>query len=655
MGATARGTVTANPDVAYGEITFDRSRWKPPERLSLSEWATKHYYLSAESAAESGRWRPYPYQVGIMNAISDPRVEQITWMKSARVGATKILNAMVGYYMHQDPCAVLIVQPTVEDAEGYSKEEIAPMLRDCPALAGVFRSEGRAKTTADTILHKIYPGGSISMVGANSGRGLRRVSRKVVGLDEVDAYPFSAGSEGDPIKLAIRRTEHFWDRKIYLGSTPLAEGLSRIAEEYEASDKRRYYVPCPHCGHFDFLVFSQRENGGHWMRWPSGSPEKAHFVCFDCGCEIAHDRKRDMVENGDWRAAREFKKHAGFHIWAAYSYSPNATWGQIAQEFDASNKAGPQKLKTFVNTVLGETWRERGEAPDYERLFNRREDYPPRTVPEGVLLITCGVDVQKDRIYYEVVGWGLRRENWSIDVGVFYGDTAREDEGPWLKLDELLAAEYVSPTSGGRRIQLLAIDSGNFTQAVYRWARRYPLNRVIAVKGDNQPHPKALINPPSKVDVSVRGKRLGYSVWTVGGSIAKGELYGWLSLDRPEEGNEFPPGYCHFPEHEHEFFKQLTGEHLVTTTNKRGFTVLQWQKLPGRENHWLDCRVYARAAASLAGLDRMRDTPAAPRAKRQQVESEQAPTTVAERRPNADSGKPKRSGGFFGGRRGKWL
>jgi phage terminase large subunit GpA-like protein len=551
------------------------------------------------------------------------------------------MNAMVGYYMHQDPCPIMIVQPTVDDAEGYSKEELAPMIRDCEVLSEIFRGDGKAKTTNDTIAHKTYPGGSISLVGANSGRGFRRVSRKVVGCDEVDAYPHSAGADGDPVKLAIRRTEHYWDRLIYLASTPLTEGQSRISEEFDRGDKRYFYVPCPHCGHMDRLVFEESEHGGHWMRWPEGKPEEAHFVCCDCGCEISHDQKRDMIEGGEWRATEEFKGHASFHVWAAYSYSPNASWGQIAQEYDEAKALGDHKLKTVVNTIFGETWQEQGDVPDYDRLHSRREEYGIGTVPDGVKFLTCGVDVQKESLIYEIVGWGEGKEFWSIDAGQLLGSTHREEV--WKQLEDLIDDNFEGP-GGTFKILMTAIDSGYNTQTVYNWCRKYPINRVIAVKGVHTQ--KTLVGAPSKVDVSYRGKKVGYKVWPVGPGVAKGELYGWLDLK--EEDGVFPRGYCHFPEYDLDYFKQLTSEHLVPVQKNDGRIDLQWKVLPNRENHGLDRRVYARAAAAVVGIDRMPDRPrvvVADKAKREFV-TETAAAAAPRKRRN-------RGGGGFLGKGGK--
>lgn len=580
---------------------------KPPPRMTLSQWADEHYRLSVESSAVPGRWKTLPYQVGIMDAMSAPEVTDVTVMKSARVGYTLIACAAIAYRVHQAPCSVLLAQPTVDDAKSFSKDTISPMIRDVPVLTAIMQDEAEdkgPKGSDNTIQGKRYPGGRLSLIGANSGAGFRRRSCKVFIGDEIDAWPASAGSDGDPVKLGMKRTEYFWDRKHILGSTPLVAGHSRIEASYLAGDQRRFYVPCPHCGHFDFLVFTQRESGGHYMVFDPKAPEAAHFVCSSAGCVIEHHEKQAMIARGEWRAARPFAGHASFHIWAAYSASPNATWGQIAREFIEAKRDGRETLRTFINTTLGETWKETGEAPDWERLYLRREHYQIGTVPAGVKLLTCGVDVQKDRIVYEVVGWAPGFESWSIDAGVIPFDTSSADE--WIAADELLGRSYPCAEGPPMGIRRLAVDAGYNTQTVYGWARRHGLARVIAVKGSSTPT-RSLVSAPTKVDVNQAGHRIarGASVWIVGGDMAKAELYGWLRIDPPRDGTPFPRGFCHFPEHGEDWFKQLTAEHLVTTVSKRGYSVHEWQVIPGRENHYLDARVYARAAAYVAGLDRM--------------------------------------------------
>jgi phage terminase large subunit GpA-like protein len=588
------------------------SAWRPPPRLKLSEWADQHYYLSAESAADPGRWHTLPYQREPMDAFTDPTVTQVTFMKSARVGYTKIIGAVIAYHVHQDPCPIMVVQPTLPDAKGYSKEEIGPLIRDVPVL------EERFAPFKNSLLHKRFKGGLLQIVGASSAGSFRRVSRRVLLLDEVDGYPPSVGNEGDQIKLAIRRTEYYWNRKIGDGSTPTLAGASRIELLFAAGDQRRYHVPCSQCGHMDYLVF-RRETAdvegkavGHFMKWDQPDGSDAHFVCSSCGGVIEEKDKRGIIERGEWRAAAPFTGHASFHIWAAYSYSPNATWAQLVAEYLAANREGVEQLKTYVNTVLGETWKDKGEAPDWERLYERRETYPAGTCQRSVLFLTAGVDVQKDRLVYEVVGWGRGKRSWSVDAFVIPGDTSDESAaGPWSKLDALLERSFHHELGADLRIAKLAVDSGFNTQVVYNWARRHGLSRVIAVKGTDRAG--MLLGTPSKVDVTRGGKRIGYRVWPIGTPVAKSELYGWLKLPRPTDaaiaaGEVHPPGFCRFPQYDEEYFKQLTAERLVGQRIHTGFVIYVWELQPGHENHFLDCRVYARAAAAVFGVDRFSES-----------------------------------------------
>jgi phage terminase large subunit GpA-like protein len=592
---------TATLDALDGRV---RELWRPPPRLSLASWADAKFMLPAGDA-NAGRWHTIPYQRGILDAMSDPALERVTWMKSARVGFTKSFCAAVGYYIEHDPCPILLVQPTEADAKKHSKEDIAPMFRDVPALRGLV-SDAKTRDSDNTILEKLFTGGSLSLIGANSPRGFRRTSRRVVIFDEVDGYPPSAGTEGDPIELGIRRTEYYANRKIIAGSTPTVAGRSRIEVLFQQGDQRRYYVPCPSCGVFQVLRMPN-------MKWPEGKPERAYFACAVNGCVIEHRSKRDMVEAGQWRAEApehftEYNRHASFHIWAGYSYSPNATWGQLAAEFVKAVHGGPVTLKTFVNTALGEPFQERGEAPDWERIFRRRETYALGTMPAGALFLTAGVDVQKDRLVYEVVGWGRGKTSWSIDVGVLAGDTADLTGGPWPQLDALLARTYPHAYGTEQSIARLAIDAGYNTQQVYGWARKYPMSRVIAVKG--QTFGNSLVGAPSAVEMTDRGRKLkrGYKSWPVTGHIAKTELYGWLRLEVPTDGSAAPPGFCHFPQHDESFFRELTSEQLIARNTRSGFQRLQWELIPGRRNEALDARIYARAAAAVYGLDRFSES-----------------------------------------------
>jgi terminase, large subunit len=581
-----------------GLIRDARLAWRPAPRLSLSGWADRTFRLPAGDA-NAGRWTTLPYQRGIMDAISDPEIERVTVMKSARVGYTRIFSAAVGFFIEHDPCPIMIVQPTIDDARRHSKEDLAPVFAEIPELRDRI-AEPRAKDSDNTILVKLFRGGSLSLIGANSARGFRGVSRRVVIFDEVDGYPASAGTEGDQLELGIKRTEYYWNRKILVGSTPTLTGHSRIERLFESGDQRRYHVPCPTCGALHVLRFGN-------LKWPDGKPESAVFVCPVKGCTIEPAHKAAMIAAGEWIAERpehyalpSGRGHASFHVWAAYSSSPNAAWGHLAAEFVKAVAGGPTTHRTFVNTTLGETWRESGEAPAWEPLLARREPYPFGTCPAGVRFLTAGVDVQKDRLCYEVVGWGRGKSSWSIEYVTVPGDTSDlTPAGPWGKLDAVLGREYPHASGHPLRIEIMAVDSGWNAHAVYAWSRRHPTSRVLVVKG--QAHGTALIGAPAPVDVTVRGRKLkrGARVWPVNGAIAKSELYGALRLD-----DATALGYCHFPGYGDDYFRELTAEQLLTVITRRGFIRLEWAVLPGRRNEALDARVYARAAASLYGLDR---------------------------------------------------
>lgn len=555
---------------------------KPPPKLSLSEWADRYAFLSAESSAETGRWKTLSYQKGIMDAVTDPTLEQITVMKSARVGYTKILNWAIAYHISQDVCSILLVQPTIEDAEGYSKEEIAPMLRDTPALAGLV-SDAKAKDGSNTILHKIYPGGTLSMIGANSPRGFRRISRRLVAFDEVDGFP-PATSEGDQIKLGIKRSEYFWNRKIIAGSTPTTKDASRIEKLFSQSDQRRFFVPCPRCGEFQYLKWAN-------MKWTDDDPKTAHFVCEKNGCRIEHSDKIEMLERGEWRATAPGNgKHAGFHIWAAYSYSPNASWSLLVEEFlDA--KADVEQLKTFVNVTLGELWEDEYSAKvGATDLQARAETYEPGVVPAGALTLVAGVDVQDNRFAVTVMGYGRGEESWIVSHTEIYGDPALPEI--WKQLDDLLFRPWRHESGAEMEIAAVGIDTGgHFTHESYQWARARKSKKVLALKGSSQ-RGKPAIGKPTKQDVNFRGQVLkwGVNLYPVGTDTIKSLLYARLKL------GQIGQGYLHFhaalpPE----YFEQLTAEKKITRYVK-GFPVQEWVKKPGARNEALDCAVYAYAS-----------------------------------------------------------
>ena len=561
--------------------------FKPPKKLSLSDWANQYAYLSVESSAEGGRWRTLPYQKGIMDAVTDSNIEQISVMKSARVGYSKILNHIIAYHIHNDPCPIMIVQPTIEDATGYSKEEIAPMLRDTKCLQGLV-SDAKAKDGQNTLLQKLFPGGNLTLVGANSPRGFRRVSRRIVLFDETDGYPASAGTEGDQIKLGIKRTEFFANRKIVAGSTPTVKDFSRIEKLFNQTDQRRYYVPCPNpkCNHMQYL------------KWPNfecfdNDPSTTIYKCEKCNYHIPHSKKRWMVERGEWRAtAPSNGKHVGFHIWAAYSYSPNASWENLMEEYLAC-KDDQEQLKTFVNVTCGEVYEDEYHTKASADGLSKRaaeETYKEGIPPKEVLILTLGIDVQDDRLSMSVIGFGRNEEMYLVDRKVIYGSPARADL--WAQLDEVLQSKYINENGKELKIDTAAIDTGgHYTQETYQYVREREHLGLIGIKGIGIKGKPAL-GKVSRVDINYRGKVLKKSLglYPVGVDVIKTTLHN--KLKDAEVGH----GYIHFyPTTTREYFEELTAERQVLK-NKNGYQERVWMKKNNQANEALDEMVYAYAS-----------------------------------------------------------
>ena len=577
---------------------------RPDPLLTVSEWADRHRRLSARASSEPGPWRTSrtPYLRDIMDCLSPSSpIERVVVMKGAQVGLTECGNNWAGYVIHHAPGPMLAVLPTVEMAKRNSKQRIDPLIEESPALRQRVKP-ARSRDSGNTVLAKEFPGGVLVMTGANSGVGLRSMPVRYLFLDEVDGYPGDVDGEGDPVALAEARTRTFARRKIFIVSTPTIHGLSRIEREYDASDRRRYFVPCPHCRHKQWLRFER-------LTWEKGRSDTAAFLCESCEASIPERHKTWMLENGEWRAtAQGDRRTAGFHLSSLYSPLGWRSWVEIAAAWDAA-QGSEAALKSFKNTELGETWIESGEAPDWQRLYERREDWRIGTVPRGGLFLTAGADVQKDRIEVSIWAWGRGLRSWLVDHIVLAGGPG--SAATWNALDELLSRTW--PHGSGVQLGLakLSIDTGYEAPAVYAWARRAGFAQVAPVKGVEGFNRAAPVVGPTFVDVTEGGKKLrrGARLWTVAVATFKSETYRFLRLVPPTDeevaaGADHPAGYVHLPRGaEAEWVKQLVAEQLVTVKTKRGFTRLEWQKLRER-NEVLDCRVYARAAAWIAGADR---------------------------------------------------
>ncbi|MGD9506953.1 MAG: phage terminase large subunit family protein [Geminicoccaceae bacterium] len=583
-----------------------RDGLRPDPLLTVSEWADRHRFLSPRASAEPGRYRTdrTPYMRAILDALSPSHpARRVVFMKAAQVGATESGNCFIGYVIHHAPGPMLAVQPTVELAKRFSRQRIEPLIAESPALRDRVKP-ARSRDAGNTVLTKEFPAGLLVITGANSAVGLRSMPARYLFLDEVDAYPPSADEEGDPVALAEARTRTFsWRSKVFLTSTPTIHGISRIEREFEATDQRRYFVACPHCGHRQWLHFER-------LRWDKGNPDTARYLCEACDGAIAEHHKTAMLEAGEWRATAVSADPGtiGFHLSALYSPVGWMSWAMIARMWEAA-QATDEAKRSFKNSVLGETWIESGEAPDWQRLYDRREAWAPGTVPAGGLFLTAGADVQKDRLEVDVWAWGRGLESWLVDHIVIEGGP--EHAATWSALDLLLGRTWRHSSGTAMALARLAIDTGYEAPAIYAWARRAGFAQVAPVKGAEGFNRASPVSGPTYVDATDGGKRLrrGARLWSVAVSTFKAETYRYLRLERPTDeeragGVRFPAGTIHLPAWaDGEWCKQFVAEQLVTVKTKRGFTRLEWQKLRER-NEALDCRVYARAAAWIAGADR---------------------------------------------------
>lgn len=581
----------------------------PPPRLTVSEWADRHRVLSRENCAEPGPWRTdrVPYMREIMDTANDPTIEEVVFKKSAQVAATECANNIIGYFIDQDPAPIMVVQTTEGEAEKYSKEKLAPMIRDSPSLRELV-NEVKTRNSDNTILSKWFVGGHLGIVGSNAPSGLRMRSRRIVIFDEFAAYPESAGSEGDPVKLGEARAQTFWNRKFFKFSTPTLKG-DRVDRAYEASDQRTYRVPCPHCGERQVLLFKQlvwekREYklgdgpgdvpvdwGIPVHRWDlkkgtatAHYPDTVQFACATCGGLIDEGDKLAMLAAGTWVAGFPGRRVRGYHINALYS--PWVRWGEIAREF-LETLGHPEKLRPFINLKLGENFEEQRDGLTADVLAERCEPYAAE-VPAGVGLLTAAVDVQDDRLELKVKGWGVDEESWLISLQTFEGDPGQHDV--WNRLDDALVRTYEHEEGAHLKIRAIVIDSGgHHTDAVYRFVRARRNRSIFAIKGSSTAG--APIWPATRP----KPGKLGVRVWGIGTDTAKDVIL--LSrVKRAAAGS----GYMHFPEGTPaEYFEQLTAEAKESVKSSHG-RVLRWVKKRSR-NEALDLEVYNLAALRALG------------------------------------------------------
>ncbi|RNB72207.1 phage terminase large subunit family protein [Brevibacillus panacihumi] len=553
---------------------------KPPEKLTVSEWSDKYRILDSKTSAEPGQWSTdrTPYLRGIMDAFTDPKVEEIIFAKPTQVGGTECMNNMLGYVIAQDPSPALIVYPTLELAEFASKNRLQPMINLSPVLADKYQTE------ESKILELQLDGMYVVISGANSPASLASRPIRFLFMDEVDKYPKNSGKEADPRSLARERTKTFpYNKKIFQTSTPTLKN-GAIWQAFEKADvKLRFYVPCPHCGHFQTFKFK----GG--IKYDKTlSPEKikqtAYYECESCKGMIRDAHKPSMLRNGEWRDASGSTRLAtrtAFHLNAIYS--PWVRFGEVAYEF-VTSKDDPETLMNFVNSWLAEPWEKTQVKLNSDKVIERSSGYEEGVVPNRTILLTGGVDVQKDRFYFTIRAWGEKMTSWNIRHG--FCET-------WTEIEDVMNVPYLTKDGREYFVNLCGIDSGWNPDDTYDFCVKNS-EWAVAVKGSSNEIPNKY--RLSKIDREEKGL-YGISLYLVYGAYYKDFIANRIAR-KPDD----PGGWYVYENCDREFAEQITAEHKVTI--KRGGKEIDvWQlKTSGADNHYLDCEVYAAFAADRLGI-----------------------------------------------------
>jgi len=496
-------------------------------------------------------------------------------MWASQTTKTTLLENILGYFIAAEPSPILLVQPSVEMAQAWSKERFNATCRDTPALRELV-TEQKSRTAENTIQLKTFPGGNLAIIGSNAPSGLAGRPRRVVLLDEVDRYPASAGSEGDPVSLAIRRTESFWNSVVYLTSTPTNKGTSRIENEYEQTDKRLWFVSCHQCKHEQTLKWSQ-------VRWDEGKPETAFYLCENCECHWTDEDRVRALRGGKWIATAPFSGKRGYFLNGICSpFRPKRGFAsrlhQMSQEFLEAKTGGAEQLKTWTNTFLAETWQDAGETIEPTALTSRCEDYAPDRLPNNVIFLSAGADVQKDRIEMEIVGLGKDEESWGVEVVKTYGDTEKQDT--WKRFANELTRRFKRQDGIELRLTAVAIDFHFKPAIVKQFAKSHGTPCIVVpVIGIGSTQPALTQRRTTQEDFHYN---------SVATDQAKDIIYSRLRID--EAGSRF----MHFPRgfgYDDGWFRQLTCERVVTK-HLRGFPRRTYEKASGARNEALDMRVY---------------------------------------------------------------
>ncbi len=569
------------------------SGMRPPESLTVSEWAEKHRRLSSETAAEPGRYRlsRTPYLRDPMNAFTDPKIRRLIMVAASQVGKSEFINNAIGYIIDQDPGSILFVHPTTIDAKDYSKLRIAPMVRDCPTLRAKVAAP-KSRDSGNTVLQKTYAGGILTLCGSTEAHALASKPIRYVFGDERDRWAKSAGTEGDPWGLAMARQTTFYNAKAVEVSTPTVKGASPITDSFNEGTMERWCSQCPHCGEYHEITWEDIRYEHEETEINHQRVFKVTKVFYMCpACAAVSDELTMKRQPAKWVAENPGAYANGVRsFWLNAFVSQWKSWESIVLSF-LQAQGDTRKMQVVYNTIFGKLWENRGDLEDEEGMLARREEYPSE-LPEGVLLLTCGIDTQDDRLEYEVVGHGHFEESWGIEKGVIMGRP--DSDETWAALDDMLDKVYRFADGLGLKISMSFMDEGgHFTQEVRSRCRERIGKKLFCIKGVfGQDRPYTC--PPKQMKIVVGGAHVG-SCWQyqIGVDAGKQHIMDNLRVKKP--GSR----YCHFPKRDDYgagYFAGLLSEHLVYD-EKSARHPWKWEKIPGHErNEALDCRNYANAA-----------------------------------------------------------
>jgi phage terminase large subunit GpA-like protein len=589
--------ITTSSTIIKKQISLGLKALEKPAPMRLSEWAETNFYLSSESSYVEGKWETLPFQRAVMDSISNDDIREVVFMKSARVGFTKIILAAMGYFAEHKKRNQAVWQPVDDDADEFVKTEIEPMIRDIPVLQDIFPSYNK-KAKGNTLRQKTFLGASLFMRGGKAAKNYRRISVDTVYLDELDGFDKDIEKEGDPVTLASKRVEGSTFPKVILGSTPKIKNDSLIEMRAQQAEKSFYFfVPCIHCGEEIEIKWGAKDST-YGMKWVDDDPNTAAHLCGECGALMTQDQYLDVyakgrykTRNGEWVDENGIFRNSSneiiptplsvaFYIWTAYS--PMTSWGQIVREFlSAKNDRG--RLKTFVNTTLGETWEEdENEKIAESQLFERREHY--KAIPNEAVVLTAGIDTQDDRFEIQIDAWGEGEERWSIDYIRLYGDPSRVEI--WDRLAEQLRQKYKKENGEIMDLRIACQDhGGHYSDEVNKFSKRMGVRFLIPTKGSSV-YGKPVVSFPRKRNSN------GVYLTIIGTDTAKDLMFQRLQIMSPGMG------YWHFPVSEKfdgEYFKQLTAEERVPKW-VQGQKRYVWDA-KGRRNEPWDC-----SSMSFAGV-----------------------------------------------------